>query len=375
MDTQDPTITCPANVTNVPADAGQCYATGVALGSPTTEDNCGVATVTSNAPAQFPVGTTTVTWTVTDIHGRTATCNQSVAVVDTQDPTITGTLTTSNVEGCSVSAAPAAAATVGQLEALAGSIRISDACTSDALLLVSHSDASNGSCPIVIARTYTITDAYTNSVQIVHTINIRDVSAPSLINPAVACSSLNRTGIDSCLSTAQEFDPRTLNGAVASLYADNCSAPTATWTSTTSGASNSNCSWTFTYLYSISDVCGNTTICSVTYAGGDKTPPVITNCPVSRLEVETANDIPEPTTVNFTDCSGDGSIDPYSSNNFLEVPYGLLNKPGYCPDSLYRYYIATDACGNRDTCLQVIVITNPSVCQMCQETVNIMQLI
>ncbi|MEZ5021016.1 MAG: hypothetical protein R2756_13040 [Bacteroidales bacterium] len=50
----NPTITCPADVLNVPADAGQCYATGVALGSPTTADNCGVATVTNNAPAQFP---------------------------------------------------------------------------------------------------------------------------------------------------------------------------------------------------------------------------------------------------------------------------------------------------------------------------------
>ena len=49
VDTQDPTITCPASVTNVPADAGQCYATGVALGTPTTADNCGVASVTNNA--------------------------------------------------------------------------------------------------------------------------------------------------------------------------------------------------------------------------------------------------------------------------------------------------------------------------------------
>ncbi|MEZ5021005.1 MAG: hypothetical protein R2756_12985 [Bacteroidales bacterium] len=54
MDTQNPTITCPADVITVPADAGQCYATGVALGSPTTADNCGVATVTNNAP-QLPV--------------------------------------------------------------------------------------------------------------------------------------------------------------------------------------------------------------------------------------------------------------------------------------------------------------------------------
>ena len=96
-DITDPTITCPANVTNVPANAGQCYATGVALGTPTTADNCGVATVTNNAPVQFPVGTTTVIWTVTDNNGRTATCNQTVTVVDTQNPTITCPANVTNV--------------------------------------------------------------------------------------------------------------------------------------------------------------------------------------------------------------------------------------------------------------------------------------
>ena len=39
---------------------------GVNLGSPVTGDNCTVASVTNNAPSQFPVGLTTVTWTVTD---------------------------------------------------------------------------------------------------------------------------------------------------------------------------------------------------------------------------------------------------------------------------------------------------------------------
>jgi hypothetical protein len=36
----------------------------------------------------FPVGTTTVTWTVTDVNGRTNTSTQDVTVVDTQKPTI-----------------------------------------------------------------------------------------------------------------------------------------------------------------------------------------------------------------------------------------------------------------------------------------------
>ncbi|MBS1918910.1 MAG: HYR domain-containing protein, partial [Bacteroidetes bacterium] len=87
VDTQDPFILCPGNRT-VNANTGQCYATNVNLGTPTTFDNCGVASVTNNAPAQFPVGTTVVTWTVTDVNGRTSTCTQNVTVRDIQNPTI-----------------------------------------------------------------------------------------------------------------------------------------------------------------------------------------------------------------------------------------------------------------------------------------------
>jgi hypothetical protein len=44
--------------------------------------------VTNNAPAQFPTGVTTVTWTVTDNSGNTKTCTQTVTVVDNQKPTL-----------------------------------------------------------------------------------------------------------------------------------------------------------------------------------------------------------------------------------------------------------------------------------------------
>jgi parallel beta-helix repeat protein len=78
-ETQAPTISCPSNKT-VNADAGQCYATNVNLGNPTVHDNCGVASVTNDAPAQFQVGVTHVTWTVTDNSGNTASCTQNVTV-------------------------------------------------------------------------------------------------------------------------------------------------------------------------------------------------------------------------------------------------------------------------------------------------------
>src|SRR5947208_14235102 len=55
LDTSAPMITCPADMT-VSANAG-CAATNVTLGAPVTSDNCSVASVTSNAPASYPLGT------------------------------------------------------------------------------------------------------------------------------------------------------------------------------------------------------------------------------------------------------------------------------------------------------------------------------
>ena len=88
LDTENPMITCPIDVT-VSADAASCNATGVALGTPVTTDNCTVASVTNNAPATYPLGNTTVTWTVTDDAGNIATCTQVVTVEDNEAPMIT----------------------------------------------------------------------------------------------------------------------------------------------------------------------------------------------------------------------------------------------------------------------------------------------
>jgi uncharacterized delta-60 repeat protein len=86
-DTVPPMIVCPANV-NVFTDAGQCYASGVALGTPAASDNSGTVTVSSNAPAHFPLGTNTVTWTATDPSGNTNYCTQQVIVREATPPTV-----------------------------------------------------------------------------------------------------------------------------------------------------------------------------------------------------------------------------------------------------------------------------------------------
>ena len=76
----------------VPANSG-CRATNVAVGSPATGDNGGLATVTNSGLASYPLGTNVVTWTVMDTSGNTSSCQQRVIVRDSQAPTIAWHLT------------------------------------------------------------------------------------------------------------------------------------------------------------------------------------------------------------------------------------------------------------------------------------------
>ncbi len=92
MDNDPPTIICPADIT-------VCEGEPINLGTPETSDNCGIQSVTNNAPASFPIGTTTVTWTVTDIHGNPNSCTQRVTVnalpIAVIEPPVTTELTCS----------------------------------------------------------------------------------------------------------------------------------------------------------------------------------------------------------------------------------------------------------------------------------------
>lgn len=86
-DAEVPAITCPADG-NISVDAGQCTANSV--GSPLTSDNCGVATVVANPSGPYALGSHTIVWTVTDVHGNVNSCTQNVTVIDTENPIING---------------------------------------------------------------------------------------------------------------------------------------------------------------------------------------------------------------------------------------------------------------------------------------------
>jgi uncharacterized repeat protein (TIGR01451 family) len=79
-DVENPVISCPASQTLEPTCPSGAVATWTA---PVGTDNCPGAVTTRTGPAPgsvFPIGTTTVTYTVNDAHGHSASCSFTVTV-------------------------------------------------------------------------------------------------------------------------------------------------------------------------------------------------------------------------------------------------------------------------------------------------------
>ena len=94
-DTQNPTITCPADITVFMNNGCTWLLDNMVLGVPTVGDNCTVnPTYWNDAPSAFNEGVTPVTWTVEDCAGNSASCVQYVEVIRN---TLSGTLVYNNI--------------------------------------------------------------------------------------------------------------------------------------------------------------------------------------------------------------------------------------------------------------------------------------
>jgi hypothetical protein len=86
QDTTPPSLTCPEDITIVAQSPSGLAASAPAivafLDGASASDNCDPSPVISqDAPDQFPLGSTTVTFTATDASGNTSTCDAIVMVI------------------------------------------------------------------------------------------------------------------------------------------------------------------------------------------------------------------------------------------------------------------------------------------------------
>jgi hypothetical protein len=169
-DREAPQIIAPADIT-VTLIAGQTFATGVNLGVPVTSDNASAVTTTNNAPAQFPVGTTTITWTAADASGNLSTATQTITIKPSLIPAVTppANITTTNNAG----------------QAFATGVNLGNPTFAGSTVGLTITNNAPVQFPIgTTTITWTVTDLGGNMVTANQMVTVRDADAPVITAPA-----------------------------------------------------------------------------------------------------------------------------------------------------------------------------------------------
>jgi predicted outer membrane repeat protein len=207
-DVTNPTIAAPADLT-INTVGAQCSIplNQVTLGVPTVSDNCNY-TVDNDAPAAFPLGTTTVTWTAIDASGNSSISTQDVTVVDATAPILFAPADLALVADTGSCSRDGASVSLGTPTA-------SDNCTGVTVTNNKPSSFPIGDTDV----TWTAVDGAGNITQAVQKVTVFDANPPSVVAPPNI-----EVGVDpgTCYWTV---DPLVLGSATS--Y-DNCSVPNVT---------------------------------------------------------------------------------------------------------------------------------------------------
>jgi hypothetical protein len=318
-DAQDPMFTgCPADI-NMSNDPGECGAV-VTWTEPVASDNCpGFNVSQTHAPGDFfPVGCTTVTYTVTDASGNIATCEFEVCITDDEDPTVTGCPTTINANN---DPGECGAVVVWQ-EPLFG-----DNCPG---LVVTQNyypgDFFGIGCTTVI---YTATDAAGNEITCEFDICVSDTEDPEFTGCPNNIDVNNDAG--ECGAVVDWIEP---------VASDNCPGYTVDQSHYPGDFFPVGCT---TVTYTVTDASGNFARCIFEVCVTDNEDPTITGCPTN---INANNDPGEcGAVVTWTEpviednCPGVGFTQTHYPGDFFPVGCTTVT------------YTATDAYGNTATCM------------------------
>lgn len=317
-------------------------------------DNCTAlenltVTHTDVAEGSCPV-VVTRTYTVTDQCGRQSTIDQIIRIQDVVAPTALTALVEDAVDGCTPADAPAMPTTVAELSQLG--FNITDNCSNIADLTFTVEETSTGHCPVVVERTYTVSDACQNlSETLLHRITISDVEAP------VITGTIAERTIDGCGYAAPANEP--IIQTVAELEAlglqitENCTYESLTVRSQQTVVGY--CPIVVTRTYSVEDDCGN-----------------ISNEVVQIINIQDTvapvfNGLMQEMTLTSTNCEfvvpdfNDLVIHHHVSDNCLnELTYSQSIAAGTVIDVTTDLVITvTDICGNAGTATIRLVVPQP----------------
>ncbi|MCA1750385.1 MAG: HYR domain-containing protein, partial [Flavobacteriales bacterium] len=326
-----PEITCPDDIT-VNNDPGECAAT-VTYTAPVGTDNCpGAVTTLTEGPAsgaEFPEGTTTVTYTVTDLSGNEASCSFTVTVIDAENPVF------ACPEPITLEANDGACGT----EAVFDIPTATDNCD-DTLTPVQVSGPAPGDFIAVgnAEAVFEVTDAAGNTAECIISIEVIDNE-----NPVITCP-------DDLLIDAEAGDCDAVVVYDIPTATDNCDIDDVVLSAGIESGGTFPSGET-TVTYTATDVNGNSAECSFTVTVVGALPPVIT-CPDN---ITVAND--------QGTCGAVVTYDPPSTADgcgdiTLELIDGPASGSEFPEGTTSVTFQATDASGNSAQCTFEVTVND-----------------
>jgi hypothetical protein len=315
-DVELPVITCPAD-TAVNNDPGECFA-ALTVPAASAADNCGIQSITNDGTSTYPVGTTTVVHTTTDIHGNTATCEQIVMVSDNELPVITcpANIVFNNTPGA------CQWVMVAGLEAATAT----DNCGVQSIENNGLSVYPVGTTTVV----HTATDIHGNSSTCEQIVTVNDTEAPTIDCP-------DHVSVNN--------DPGECSAALtvtAALATDNCGIESITNDGTLTYAVG-----TTTVTHTATDIHGNSSTCEQFVTVTDNELPLIT-CPADTAVNNDPGECFAALTVPAASAADNCGIQSITNNGSMTYPVGTTTV----------IHTATDIHGNTATCEQIVVVSD-----------------
>ncbi|MAP54642.1 gliding motility-associated C-terminal domain-containing protein [Altibacter sp.] len=263
--------------------------------------------------------TITRTYSVTDSCGNAITVTQLLIINDDVVPTASdpATITVQCVDDI-------------PLPDISVVTDAADNCSTPVVAFVSDV-SDNQSCPETITRTYSVTDACGNAINVNQLIVVHDDIPPVANNPAPLSVS--------CVDDIPEYDTGVVEAS------DNCSLPIVTFVSDVSD--NQSCPETITRTYSVTDACDNTIFVTQLIIVNDEVAPTAST--PAPIQVQCVDDVPAPNVHVIADASDNCSVP-------LVTFVGETTNNGGCPETITRTYRVTDACDNAIEVQHTIII-------------------
>ena len=322
VDSTPPTFTAPGDVSLDCADPTDPAQTGFPTDA---ADDCSSTVITSRTD-NVVTGSCGVViarvWTLSDDCGNASAATQTITVVDSTPPTFTAPGDV-NLD-CTESTDPTQ--TGFPTDA-------ADDCSS--VVITSRTDnVVSGSCGVVIARVWTLSDDCGNASAATQTITVVDSTPPTFTPPG-----------DVSLDCADPTDPA--QTGFPTDAADDCSSVVIT--SRTDNVVSGSCGVVIARVWTLSDDCGNTSAATQTITVVDSTPPTFTAPGDVSLDCA---DSTNPAQTGFpTDAADDCSSVVITSRTDNVVT-------GSCGVVIARVWTLSDDCGNASAATQTITVVD-----------------